>query len=78
MGTSVGMAGGSLADDGWSQEQAALVEHGLLDDLVRPQEQRPRDRQANGFRRLHIDDQLEFTNAANSSERRSASPDARA
>jgi hypothetical protein len=22
-----GMAGGSLADDGWSQESAALVEH---------------------------------------------------
>ena len=30
----LGMAGGSLAEDGGSQELAALVEHGLLDDLV--------------------------------------------
>ena len=36
MDTSVGMAGGSLADDGSTQELAALVEHVLLDDLVRP------------------------------------------
>jgi hypothetical protein len=42
----VGTAGGSLADDGRSQELAALVEHALLDDLVRPQEQRLRDRQS--------------------------------
>src|SRR5215831_15501521 len=41
-----GMAGGSLADDGWSQEPAALVEHGYSmiwparsssdDGIVRP------------------------------------------
>jgi len=30
-----GMAGGSLADDGGSQELAAVVEHGLLDHVVR-------------------------------------------
>jgi hypothetical protein len=30
MDTSVGMAGGSLADEIGSQELAALVEHGLL------------------------------------------------
>jgi hypothetical protein len=46
MGHLVGTAGGSLADDGRSQELAALVEHALLDDLVRPQEQRLRDRQS--------------------------------
>src|SRR5262249_34418129 len=31
-----GTAGGSLAEDGGSQELAALVEHALFDDLVRP------------------------------------------
>jgi len=28
------MAGGSLTDDAWSQELAALVEHALLNDFV--------------------------------------------
>ena len=32
--------------EGCSQELAALVEHGLLDDLVRPLEQRLRDGEA--------------------------------
>src|SRR5262245_62981590 len=41
-----GMAGGSLADDGCSQELAALVKHGLLNNLVRSQQQRLGDRQA--------------------------------
>ena len=36
IGTSMGMAARSLADGGCSQELAALVEHALLDDLVRP------------------------------------------
>src|SRR5262245_51187768 len=50
MRTSVGIAGGSLADGGGSQEPAALVEHGLFDDLVRPQQERLRDCQAKGLR----------------------------
>src|ERR1051325_12210125 len=29
-------------------------------DLIRPQQQRRRDRKAKGLRRLHVDDQLEF------------------
>jgi hypothetical protein len=37
------MAAGSLADEGCPKELAALVERGLLDDLVRPQLQRLRD-----------------------------------
>ena len=32
------MTGGSLADAHYSQELAALIEHGLLDDLVCLQE----------------------------------------
>src|SRR5207245_2196042 len=54
------MAGGSLTDDGRSQELAALVEHGLFDHLVRSQQQRRRDRQAERLRRLEVDDQLEL------------------
>ena len=54
------MAGGSLADDGWSQELAALVEHGLLDDVVGPEQERLRDRQAERLRGIQIDDQLEL------------------
>ena len=34
-----GLAGGSLAEDGESQESATLVEHGLFDHLVRPPQQ---------------------------------------
>ena len=34
MGTSMGTAGGSLAEDGRSQEPTALVAHDLLDHLV--------------------------------------------
>jgi hypothetical protein len=55
MGTSVRMAGGSLADDGCSQELAALVEHGLLDDLIGLKEQRLRNRQAERLGSLEVD-----------------------
>ena len=50
------MAGGSLAD----VELAALVEHGLLDHLVRSQEQRLGNREAESLGSLEIDDQLEL------------------
>jgi hypothetical protein len=53
------MAGGSLADEGWSQELAAWVEHGLFDYLVRLREHGLRDREIKGFGRLEVDDQLE-------------------
>ena len=43
-----------------SQELAALVEHRLLDDLVRPQQQRLRDRAPERLGGLEIDDQLEL------------------
>ena len=39
------MADGSLADDGGSQELAALAEHGLLDYLVCLEKKRLRNRQ---------------------------------
>ena len=42
-GTSAGWLAGSLADECCSEELAALVEHVLLDDLVRPHQQRLRD-----------------------------------
>jgi len=32
----------------------------LLDNLVSPQQERRRDRQAEGFRRLEVDDELEL------------------
>jgi hypothetical protein len=35
---------------------AALVEHALVDDLVGPQQERLRDRQAQGLGSLEIDD----------------------
>src|SRR4029453_6307295 len=54
------MAGGSLADDGCSQELATWVEHALLDDPVRPLQQCLRDCQAECLRRLEIDDQFEL------------------
>src|SRR5262245_48734905 len=53
------MAAGSLADDCCSEELAALVEHGLVDHLIRPPQHRLRDRQAQRLRRLEIDDELE-------------------
>src|SRR5215813_3512170 len=60
MRTSVAMAGGSLTEDGGSQELAALVEHGLLDHLVRPQQQRLRNGQSESLGRFHVDDKLEL------------------
>jgi hypothetical protein len=55
MSTSVGTAGGSLADDR-SQESAALVEHALFEHLVGPREHRRRNRQPKGLRGLEVDD----------------------
>jgi hypothetical protein len=43
-----------------AEELAALVEHALLDDLVRPQQERLRDRQAERLGGLEVDDQLEL------------------
>jgi hypothetical protein len=43
-----------------SQESAALVEHGLLDDLVRLENDRPRNRQAECLRRLEVNHQVEL------------------
>jgi hypothetical protein len=37
-----------------------LVEHALLDDLVRSQQQRLRDREAERLRCLQVDNQFEF------------------
>ena len=54
------MAGGSLADDGGSQELAAWVEHGLLDDLIGSPQDRLRDRQADGLRCPQVDYQFEL------------------
>ena len=44
-----------------TKELAALVEHALLDDLVRLYQQRRRDRQAERLRSLEVDDQLELS-----------------
>jgi hypothetical protein len=38
------------------EETAALVEHGLLDHLIRPLQQRLRNRQAERLRGLEVDD----------------------
>jgi hypothetical protein len=46
--------------DSSTQELAALVEHGLLDHLVRPEQQRLRNREAERLRGLEIDHQLEL------------------
>src|SRR5262245_53630953 len=43
-----------------SKELAALVEHGLLDDLVRSQEKRLRDWESKSLRGLEVDQQLEL------------------
>ena len=37
-----------------------MIEHGLLDNLVRPQQQRLRDREAQRLRGLEVDNQLEL------------------
>src|SRR5207249_4630897 len=42
------------------EEQAALVEHALVDDLVRPPQYRLRDRQAERLGCLEVDGQLEL------------------
>ena len=54
------MAGASLADGGCSQESAALIEHGLLDDLCRLKQECLRDRQPKRLRCLQVDDEIEF------------------
>jgi len=46
--------------DGSKEQPAALVEHRLLDDLVRTAEYRRRDREAERSGGLEVDDQLEF------------------
>jgi hypothetical protein len=45
--------------DSSTQELAALVEHALLDDLVRPPEHRRRDRQAERLGGLEVNHQIE-------------------
>jgi hypothetical protein len=60
MATSVGTAGGNLAEGDLPQYLTALVEHGLLDDLVRSQQDRLRDCEAERLGRLHVDHQLEL------------------
>src|SRR5215468_6313983 len=54
------MAGGSLADDGGSQELAAWVEHVLLDDLVSPDEDGLRDCEAERLGSLEVNHELEL------------------
>ena len=54
------MAGGSLADDGWSLKLAALVEHGLFDHPACLQDHRPWDRDAESFGGFQVDDQVKF------------------
>jgi hypothetical protein len=51
--------------DSSTQELAALVEHALLDYLVRPQEHGPRDRQPERLSSLQIDHQLELSGLLN-------------
>src|SRR2546425_8235113 len=43
-----------------SQKLAALVEHALLDELIRPQQQRLRNRQPEGLGGLQVNHQLEL------------------
>ena len=43
-----------------SQELAALVEHGLLDHVVRPQQEWLGDREAKGLRCLQVDHELKL------------------
>src|SRR5262249_41420964 len=57
------MTGGHRAPgeaDGCAEELASLVEHTLLDDLVGLQQERLRDREAEGLRSLEVDEQIKF------------------
>jgi hypothetical protein len=45
----------SIPEECCPQELAALVEHALFDDLVRPRQHRLRDRQAEGAGGLQVD-----------------------
>ena len=44
-----------------TQELAALVQHALFDDPVRPRQHRRRNGEAEGLGGLEVDDQLEFS-----------------
>jgi hypothetical protein len=46
--------------DGRTEESATLVEHALLDHLVRPPQHRGRDGEAERLRGLEVDDQFEL------------------
>ena len=48
-----------------SEELAALVEHALLDDLVRPPQDRRRDRKAKRLCGLQVDHELELRGLLN-------------
>src|SRR5262245_58113562 len=55
------MAGGSLAEDGGSQEELAVwVEHALIDYLRRLEEQRLRDCEADRLGRFEVDDEFKL------------------
>src|SRR5438445_4200816 len=47
------------------EEPSTLIEHGLVDHLVRPQEQRSWDCEPQRFGGLHVDDQLELPGLLN-------------
>ena len=59
IGHLVGTAGGSLADDGRSQELATWSSTGSLDRLVRSTQHRLRDCQPERFRGLEVDHEAE-------------------
>jgi hypothetical protein len=59
-GAIVGGHGTARESEGCPEEPAALVEHALLDDLIRPLQQRPRNHQPECFGGLEVDDQLEL------------------
>src|SRR5262245_10677027 len=59
-GTSMGMACGSLADGGGSQEPTALVDHALVDDLVGSDQNGLWDREPKSLGGFEIDHQLEL------------------
>src|SRR5215468_7497272 len=56
--------------EGCSQDLAALVEHELLDDVLRPQSHQRRDRQAERLSGLEINRQLELRGLLNREVRR--------
>jgi len=62
--------GASGEADSRTQELAASVEHTLLDDLVRLEQQRLRDRQSQCLSCLHVDDEIEFRRALDRKFRR--------